>query len=55
MVSKLIAIGGGAAVLFQGQQIVEVVASKPTAKAYQIKRGNDGQVVEEPLETRYLC
>ena len=49
-----IAIDDGAAVLFEGQQIIEVVASRPTAKAYQIKRASNGQVIEEPLETRYL-
>ncbi len=49
-----IAIDDGAAVLFEGQQIIEVVASRPTAKAYQIERESDGQVIEEPLETRYL-
>lgn len=50
-----IAIDDGAAVLFEGQQIVEVVASRSTAKAYQIKREDDGQVIEMPIETRYLC
>jgi dipeptidase E len=50
-----IAINDGAAVLFHEQQIIEVVASRPTAKAYQIKLEEDGQVIEEPLETRYLC
>jgi dipeptidase E len=49
-----IGIDDGAAVLFEGQQIIEVVASRPAAKAYRVKRGNEGQVIEEPLETRYL-
>ncbi|WP_373546972.1 hypothetical protein [Chamaesiphon sp.] len=48
------AIDDEVAVLFEGQQIVEVVASRPTAKAYQIKRSDNGQVIEEPIETRYL-
>ncbi|MBE9013530.1 peptidase E [Pseudanabaenaceae cyanobacterium LEGE 13415] len=50
-----IGIDDGAAVLFEGQQIVEVVASKPTAKAYRVKLGDDGQIAEESLETKYLC
>jgi dipeptidase E len=49
-----IAIDDGAAVLFEGQQIIEVVASRPTAKAYQMKQEKAGQVIEEPLKTRYL-
>jgi dipeptidase E len=50
-----IGIDDGAAVLFEGQQVIEVVASRPAAKAYQIKREEDGRIIEEPLETRYLC
>jgi dipeptidase E len=50
-----VGIDDGAAVLFEEQQVVEVVASRPAAKAYQIKREEDGQVIEEPLKTRYLC
>jgi dipeptidase E len=49
-----IGIDDGAAVLFEGQQVIEVVASRPAAKAYQIKREQDGQITEEPLEARYL-
>jgi dipeptidase E len=50
-----IGIDDGAAVLFEEQQVIEVVASRPAAKAYQIKREEDGQIIEEPLKTRYLC
>jgi dipeptidase E len=50
-----IGIDDGVAVLFEGQQVIEVVASRPAAKAYQIKREEDGHVIEEPLETKYLC
>lgn len=49
-----IGIDDGAAVLFEGQQVVEVVSSRPAAKAYQVKLEKDGQISEEPLETRYL-
>lgn len=50
-----IGIDDGAAVLFEEQQIVEVVTSRTTAKAYQVKLEEDGQVSEEPLEARHLC
>lgn len=49
-----IGIDDGAAVLFEGQQVVEVVSSRPEAKAHQVKLEEDGQIAEEPLETRYL-
>ncbi|MBE9171370.1 peptidase E [Pleurocapsales cyanobacterium LEGE 06147] len=49
-----VGIDDGAAVLFEGQEIVEVVASRPAAKAYQVKLEKNGQVVEEPLTIRYL-
>jgi dipeptidase E len=49
-----IGIDDGAAVLFEGQKVVEVVSSRPAAKAYQVKLEEDGQIAEEPLETRYL-
>jgi dipeptidase E len=49
-----IGIDDGAAVLFHGQKMIEVVASRPAAKAYQLKRDQDGQIIEELLETRYL-
>ena len=49
-----VGIDDGAAVLFEGQQVIEVVTSRPAAKAYQVKL-EDGQIVEESIETRYLC
>jgi hypothetical protein len=61
-VQRLIAIGelppgigidDGSAVLFTGQQIVEVVASRTEAKAYRVKLEN-GQIIEEPLEAQLL-
>jgi len=50
-----IGIDDGAAVLFEGQQVIEVVTSRPAAKAYQVKLEENGQIIEELLETRYLC
>jgi len=49
-----IGIDDGAAVLFEEQQIIEVVSSRPAAKAYQVKLEGDGQIAEEPLKARYL-
>lgn len=49
-----VGIDDGAAILFQGQQITEVVSSRPKAKAYRVKLAEDEQVVEESLETKYL-
>lgn len=48
-----IGIDDGAAVMFEGQQIVEVVASSASAKAYLVKLEHD-RVVEQTLETRLL-
>lgn len=50
-----IGIDDGAAVLFEGQQVIEVVSSRPSAKAYQVKLEEDGQIIEKPLENRHLC
>ena len=48
-----IAIDDGAAVLFQDQSIVEVVASRGGATAYRVMR-RSGTVVEVPLAARQL-
>jgi peptidase E len=48
-----IGIDDGAAILFEGQQIVEVVASRSGAKAYRVSI-EKGQITEEPLEARLL-
>lgn len=48
-----VGIDDGAAVLFEGQQVVEVVSSRVTSKAYQVSLDND-RVVEQELLTRYL-
>ena len=46
-------IDDGAAVFFEGQHVIEVVASRPEAKAYRVKLDNK-QIIEEPLQIRYL-
>lgn len=49
-----IGIDDGAAILFEGQQIIEVVASRSAAKAYQVNIEANGQIIEQPLKTRFL-
>ena len=48
-----IGIDDGAAVLFEGQHIVEVVASRPQAKAYRVEL-KGSKIMEEPITARYL-
>jgi peptidase E len=48
-----LAIDDGAAVRFAGTELVEVVSSRPDARAYRVEL-IDGLVVETPLATRYL-
>jgi dipeptidase E len=43
----------GAALVFEGTTLVEVVSSRPKARAYRVAH-HDGAVVEEALPTRYL-
>jgi dipeptidase E len=43
----------GAALVFAGEELVEVVGSRPSARAYRVQRCDDG-VVERELPTRYL-
>ena len=43
-----------AAVHYVGTDLVEVVASDPTARAYRVDRGTDGSVVEQTLPARLL-
>lgn len=38
---------------FHGQELVEVVASRPNARGYRVEV-RDGRVVEEPLPARYI-
>ena len=44
----------GAALVFDGPDLVEVVASRPAARAYRVERRADGTVEETELPTRYL-
>jgi peptidase E len=44
----------GAAIVFNGTDLAEVVASRPGAQAYHVVRGSDGEAVETPIPARYL-
>jgi peptidase E len=44
----------GAALVFRGTQLVEVVASRPEARAYRVERGADDEAIETELPTRFL-
>ena len=44
----------GAALVFRGTELAEVVASRPGARAYRVARSPSGDVVETELPTRYL-
>jgi peptidase E len=44
----------GAALVFRGTELAEVVASRPDARAYRVERGADGAAIETELATRYL-
>jgi dipeptidase E len=44
----------GAALVFRGTALAEVVASRPDARAYRVERASAGEVVETVLPTRYL-
>jgi dipeptidase E len=44
----------GAALVFHGSELAEVVASRSTARAYRVERGPDGGAIETVLPTRYL-
>jgi dipeptidase E len=48
-----IGIDDGAAVLFEGKQIIEVVASRAEATAYEVKLENE-QIIETHIAARYL-
>jgi hypothetical protein len=43
----------GAALVFGGSELDEVVSWRPDARAYRVERDGDG-VSERPLEARYL-
>jgi dipeptidase E len=44
----------GAALVFHGTELLEVVSSRPSARAYRVARGASGDAVETELATRYL-
>lgn len=43
-----------AALVFEGQRLARVVATTPTARAYQLSRDADGRPVETPLAADWL-
>ena len=49
-----LAADDGAASVFEGTELAEVVASSPQARAYRVVRGADGEAIETELPTRYL-
>jgi len=44
----------GAAFVFHGTELAEVVASRPGARGYRVIRGPSGEAIETELPTRYL-
>jgi peptidase E len=49
-----LAADDGAALVFDGTELAEVVASRPSARAYRVVRGPGGEAIETELVTRYL-
>jgi dipeptidase E len=47
-------VDDGAALIFRGPELEEVVTSKPDATAYHVRRDASGAVDEQRLEARYL-
>jgi dipeptidase E len=48
------AANDGAALVFAGTELVEVVTSRPGARAYRVERAPSGELSERPLPARYL-
>ena len=44
----------GAALVFHGPDLAEVVTSRPAARGYRVERGSAGEAIETPLPSRYL-
>jgi peptidase E len=44
----------GAALVFRGEELQEVVTSRPTAAAYRVEKAADGDVTEKRLDGRFL-
>jgi peptidase E len=49
-----LAADDGAALVFRGTDLAEVVASRPAARGYRVERRADGGAVETELPARYL-
>lgn len=49
------AASDGAALHFVGTELEDVIASRPDARAYFVRRDDNGEVVERELPTRYLA
>ena len=49
-----LAADDGAALVFHGTELAEVVTSRPAARGYRVERGPDGLAVETELPARYL-
>lgn len=49
-----LAADDGAALVFHGTDLAEVVASRPAARGYRVVRGLDGGAIETELLARYL-
>ena len=48
------AADNGAALVFAGTELEEVVASRPHARAYRVEHTDDGGAIEHVLPARYL-
>jgi dipeptidase E len=44
----------GAALVFEGEKLAEVVASRRPARAYRVEKTPEGGVSERPVAARYL-
>jgi peptidase E len=44
----------GVALVYRGTELAEVVTDREDARAYAVRRADDGEVVEEPIEPRRL-
>jgi peptidase E len=49
-----LAADDGVALVFDGTDLAEAVASRPAARAYRVVRGSSGEAIETELPTRYL-
>ena len=49
-----VAADDGAALVFRGTELAEVVAERPEARAYRVERGADETAIETLIEARFL-